>query len=131
LTPEELKETEGAKRPLPVPAMAAQVDEHWGGRLIGFRPPQKDPGDILTFGGLYVALYRIGSRAAHAQIQALDVYGDFLHYPRKVYRPTTEVSIWWPIAVPLYAQALLVCHEQLRWPDPDNVRAINNAMYEV
>lgn len=83
--------------------MAKNVDEHWGGRLVGFRPPQKGPGDILTFSGLYVALYRIGSRAAHAQIQSLDVYGDFLHYPRKVYRPTTEVSIWWPIAVPLYA----------------------------
>jgi hypothetical protein len=111
--------------------MAKQVDEHWGGRPVGFRAPQKDPADILTFGGLYVALYRIGSRAAHAQIQALDVYSDFLHYPRTVYRPITEESIWWPIAVPLYAQALLVCHEQLGWPDPDKVRAINNEMYEI
>ena len=31
LTPEELKATEGAKRPLPVPAMAEAVDKHWEG----------------------------------------------------------------------------------------------------
>jgi hypothetical protein len=131
LAPDELEATAGAEKSAAVPEMAKAVDEHWGSRLIGFRPPQKKPGDILTFSGLYVALYRIGSRAAHAQMQSLDVYGDFRHYPREVHRPTTEVSIWWPIAVPLYAQALLVCYEQLRWPDPDKVRAINNAMYEI
>jgi hypothetical protein len=38
-------------------------------------------------------------------------------------------SIWWPIAVPLYAQALLVCNEQLDWPDLDRVREVNNPMY--
>ncbi len=131
LSQAELQATKGAKKPPSVPAMAKDVDEHWGGQLVGFREPQKNPGNILTFSGLYVALYRIGSRAAHAQIQSLDVYGDFVRYPRKVSRPITEQSIWWPIAVPLYTQALLVCHEQLGWPDPDRARAINNEMYKV
>jgi hypothetical protein len=131
LSQEELQATKGARKSPSVPAMAKEVDEHWGGRLVGFRAPQKDPQDILTFSGLYVALYRIGSRATHAQIQALDVYGDFSRYPREVCRPINEESIWWPIAVPLYAQALLVCHEQLGWPDPERVRAINNEMYKI
>jgi hypothetical protein len=29
----------------------------------------------------------------------------------------------------LYAHALIVCNDQLNWPNPDRVRGINNAMY--
>ena len=129
MSADELKATARARKLEPLKNLAAEVDEHWGSRLIGFRPPQSDPGDILTFRGLYVAIYRISSRAAHVQPESLEPYGDFTIYPRVVRRPETEESIWWPIAVPLYAQALLVCNEQLGWPDPDRVRKINNAMY--
>jgi hypothetical protein len=34
------------------------------------------------------------------------------------------------MAIPLYAQALVVCHEAVGWPSADGARAINNAMYE-
>ncbi len=110
--------------------MAAEVDAHWGGRLIGFRSPQGKASDILTFRGLYAAVYRMGSRAVHVEQASLEPYIDYDVYPRRVDRgPKDDPSIWWPLTVPLYAQALLVCNEQLRWPDPDKVRAINNAMY--
>jgi hypothetical protein len=50
--------------------------------------------------------------------------------PIVVARPSKdEPSIWWPLTVALYAHALIVCNEQLNWPDPDRVRAINDAMY--
>jgi Family of unknown function (DUF5677) len=110
---------------------AADVDDHWGGRLIGFRPPSKEQEGILTFRGLYVAIYRFASRAAHGQPDSLTPYADSRAYPARVSRsePAPD-SIWWPLAVPLYAHALLVCHDHLGWPDPDRVRAINDAMYE-
>jgi Family of unknown function (DUF5677) len=110
---------------------AADVDEHWGGRLIGFRPPSKEQQGILTFRGLYVAIYRFASRAAHGQPDSLTPYTDPHVYPARVSRsePAPD-SIWWPLAVPLYAHALLVCHDQLGWPDPERVRTIDDTMYE-
>jgi hypothetical protein len=42
--------------------------------------------------------------------------------------PTTE-SIWWPLTVPIFAQALLVCNDQLGRPDAEKVIAANNTMY--
>jgi hypothetical protein len=80
--------------------------------------------------GLYVAIYRYTSRAAHAQLDALDPYVDVGKYPRVVDRPaSTTESLWWPLTVPLFAHALLVCNDNLGWPDADQVIAANNAMY--
>jgi hypothetical protein len=113
----------------PLTAMAKDIDEHWGNRLIGFRSPEGKPGDILTFRGLCVALDRMGSRAAHVEPDSLAPYLDYDDYPKRVHRSAgDEPCIWWPLAVPLYAQALLLCHEVLRWPDPER-GSINNAMY--
>jgi hypothetical protein len=131
LSADELRATESAERFPDLAQLAAEVDRHWGGRLIGFRPPGAGREGILNFRGLYVAIYRIASRAIHAQPHALDPYADVLRYPRRVARAeAAPESIWWPLAVPLYSQALLVCSEQLGWPDPDRVLTINNAMYE-
>jgi hypothetical protein len=33
------------------------------------------------------------------------------------------------VRVALYAHELIVCNDQLNWPDPDRVRGINDAMY--
>jgi hypothetical protein len=130
LTKRELAEVQKGEPGLALIDMAAAVDKHWGSRLIGFRPPRTNPGDILTFRGLYVAIYRMGSRAAHVEADSLGPYLDYDVYPKRVHRSTRDdSSIWWPLAVPLYAQALLVCNEQMNWPDPERVKAINNAMY--
>ena len=43
-------------------------------------------------------------------------------------RRPPDRSLWWPMSVALYAQALLVCHEVLGAPDDARVREINNAM---
>lgn len=131
LTKKELSAVQKGKPMPPLVDLAAAVDQHWGGRLIGFRSPEGKPSDILTFRGLYVAIYRMGSRATHVEPDSLAPYLDYDVYPRRVHRATKDdPSVWWPLAVPLFAQALLVCHEQLNWPDPARVKAINNAMYD-
>lgn len=130
LTKKELTAVQKGEPMPPLTDLAAAVDKHWGGRLIGFRPPRSNPGDILTFRGLYIAIYRMGSRATHVEPDSLAPYLDYDVYPRRVHRAAKDdPSIWWPLAVPLFAQALLVCHEQLNWPDPARVKAINNAMH--
>ena len=130
LSPENYALANASKKLPNLPSLAGAVDEYWASRIIGFRAPRTAPGDILTLRGLYVVIYRIGSRAAHAQPDSLDPYSDFRRRPYRVNRPNKgEASIWWPLAVPLYVQALLVCEAQLGWPDAELVKAVNNKMY--
>jgi hypothetical protein len=127
----ELAKSEGARKMPGLADLALAVDAHWGGKMLGFRAPASWNEGILTLRGLYTLIYRPASRAAHVQPDALEPYATNLQGARIVVdRPEKdEPSIWWPVTVPLYAHALIVCHDQLGWPDPDRVRAINNAMY--
>lgn len=130
LSDDELVATEGARRLTDLAQRAAEVDEHWGGTLVGFRESAGGREGILTLRGLYVAIYRFASRAAHGQPNSLDPYADASQYPKVVTRPKQPSdSIWWPLCVPLYAHALLVCSTQVGWPDSTQVIAINDAMY--
>ena len=128
MTPEQTAIAAAAE---PMPSLiqrAHEVDAHWGGRMAGFRQPTPD--DILNMQGLYLAIYRLGSRAVHAEHTALTANVGLDGYPRRVYRaPADEGDPWWSLAVPLFALALLVCDSQLNWPDAERVVAINNAMY--
>lgn len=65
----------------------------------------------------------------HAKPQGLDPYCDFESYPSIVDLAKHEPTSYPSLVVPLYAQALLVCHHELKWPDPEAVIAINNKMY--
>ncbi len=126
-------ELTAAKDAKPLPGLvdlALAVDKHWGGKMVGFRSPANGRQGILTMRGLYTMVYRTGSSAAHVQPDSLEPYAELHESPRVIRRPLDEPSIWWPLAVALYAHALIVCHDQLNWPDPDRVRAINNAMYK-
>jgi hypothetical protein len=127
---EELAAAEGA---LETPGLADQalaVDSHWGGRMLGFRAPADGEQGILTMRGLYVMVYRTASGSAHLQPDSLQPYATLSTAPIVVERPRKdEPSIWWPLAVALYAHALVVCHDQLKWPDPDRVREMNDRMY--
>jgi hypothetical protein len=130
LTRKELAQTKDARQMPDVAQRADQVDKYWGGRLIGFRPSMGGPEGILTMKGLYVAIYRFSSRAAHAQLNSLDPYVDVRRYPKVVARPApTSESIFWPLMIPLFAHALLVCNDHLGWPDAAKVIAANDAMY--
>lgn len=129
LTASELEQVAKAKKLQNIADLAGDIDRYWPSRISGFRAPRKEPNDILTFRGLYVAVYRIASRETHTKPHALDPYCVVDRNPRIVRQASHGPSHYWSLAVPLYAQALLVCYEQLKWPDPDRVRAINNGMY--
>jgi hypothetical protein len=56
--------------------------------------------------GLYTMVYRTASRSAHLQPDSLEPYATLTTSPIVVNRPNTdEPSIWWPLAVALYARA--------------------------
>ena len=133
LSSEGLKAAEkDAKKLKPIDQLATAVDEHWGGRLIGFRAPRTEAKDLLNFRGLYVGIYRVSSRAAHIQPESFVPYlsGPEV-YPLVVgdAAPPDKEMLWWSLAVPLYAQALIMCNSVLKWPDVQAVLDINNTMY--
>ena len=126
---DELAAAEGAKELPGLADLALAVDSHWGGKMLGFRSPASGKQGILTMRGLYTMVYRTASRSAHLQPDSLEPYATLTTSPIVVNRPRKdEPSIWWPLAVALYAHALIVCHDQLGWPDPDRVRAINDSI---
>lgn len=132
LNDEQIARASGAGKLPPLAELAEVVDEHWGGRMTGFSALPVDGGEgMLSMRGMYTFVYRPASALAHMQPETLEPYSTWGKFPSVVDRPPRdEPSPWWPIVVPLYAHALIACHDQLNWPDPDRVRAINNAMYE-
>jgi Family of unknown function (DUF5677) len=129
LTASQVEHAAKARKLPNIANLAGDIDNYWPSRIPGFRMPSKEPNEILIFRGLYVAVYRIASREIHIKPHALDPYCVVDGNPRIVRQASHGPSHYWSLAVPLYAQALLVCYEQLKWPDPDRVRAINNGMY--
>jgi hypothetical protein len=132
LTKSEVSRAEKAQKLPDVAQLAEAADAYWSARIPAFRPPKgkpAKPADILNFRGLYLAVYRIASRSTHAKPHALDPYCDFESYPNLVHLAKHEPTSYPSLVVPLYAQALLVCHHELKWPDPEVVTAINNQMY--
>jgi hypothetical protein len=132
LTDQELEEFAKARALPPLLQLADEVDTHWGARIVGFTPPQQGQGGIVTLRGLYNPMYRTLSEAVHMRPEATRANLDLSESPWRVsLGGRVEHAFWWGLPVWLYVQALLVCHEQVGSPDPDQVRAINNSMYDV
>lgn len=132
LTKRAVERAKEAQKLPDIAQLAEAADEHWSARIAAFRPPRRKQGrpeDILNFRGLYVAIYRIASRNTHAKPHALDPYCDYESYPNVIHLAKHIPTSYPSLVVPLYAQALLVCHHVLKWPDPELVTAINNRMY--
>jgi hypothetical protein len=126
---EALRRAEKAEKLPDIAQLAHACDKHWSSRISGFRAPGLD--DVLNFRGLYVSIYRIASRVAHAGPFSLDPYFEYDNDKRRVHLAQHEPTSYPTLVVPLYAQALLVCHHELKWPDPERVNAINNEMYGI
>jgi hypothetical protein len=108
--------------------LAAAVDQYWPDQISAFTSPNGGP-VLVTFRGLYLIAYRNASEAVHGRPRVLNAYGSLGSEVWSMGPDAAFNSLLWPLTVPLFAQALLVCHEQWGWPDPDLVIAANNAMY--
>jgi hypothetical protein len=79
---------------------------------------------------MYIPAYRTLSEPVHGHADVMEAYINAGTPIWPVGPDANDRSIWWALAVTLFAQALLVCHTVLGAPDPDRVRAANNAMYQ-
>lgn len=133
LDAQQLAEAQAATAGLPGMAELAQdVDAYWGGRIDAFRLRVKGEAlQLLTIRGMYIPAYRTLSEPVHAHADVMDAYINAGTQMWPVGPDATDRSMWWALSVTLFAQALLVCHTVLNAPDPNQIRAVNNAMYGV
>lgn len=131
LLDEQTTSTAGMQSLRDVAQLADAIDRHWPTRISAFTSQRRGPGALVTFRGLYLPVYRTASEAVHGRPAVLDAYMSRGSQLWRMGDQAASTSMFWPLIVPLFAWALLVCHHQWGWPDPDQVLAANNSMYGV
>lgn len=111
--------------------LADAVDRYWPEHISAFTSSTKGPAALVTFRGLYLPVYRTASEAVHGRPSVLEAYMSRGSQFWRMGPEAASTSMFWPLIVPLFAWALLVCHQQWGWPDPELVTAANNSMYSV
>jgi hypothetical protein len=120
--------TNGKKRPdaslvlPPLTKRAEDADDHWSQRIEGLHPS----GHPLGFRGLYVAVYRVGSRTVHSTVMGLDPYVTREEQKRRiiVHEATPSSRLLWAIVCPLFGIGLTVAAQDVNWIDEAAVREI-------
>jgi hypothetical protein len=111
------------QRGLPkVPQMALDADKHWATRVKGLHPP----GHPLSFRGLYLSIYRLGSRPAHGSFLSLEPYvvEDQENQRFVVDRAKPGPILWYALVAPLFSIALVIGAQHFKWLDEDKIRQI-------
>jgi Family of unknown function (DUF5677) len=131
MDPEELRVAEEAEKLKPLEQRAMEVDAFWAPRIRGFyENPVSGPKNVLTVEGLYLVIYRLASRDAHATIESVDPFITRLTGHKMVVSRGArhQTMLWAGVSLPIFAMALVVAHERLGWPDEDRVREINDGL---
>jgi hypothetical protein len=120
LSEEEVAATRASKGLPPLTDMALEADKHWSGRIDGLHPD----GHLLGFRGLYLSIYRLGSRPAHGSMLALEPY--VTHVERRIVVDTARQGtlLWYSLIAPLFSIGLVVAAQRFHWLDEVNIREI-------
>jgi hypothetical protein len=118
-----------SRRLKPIGQLAQDIDAFWPDHIEAFRRhPDTGKKEILTFSGLYTAIFRTASRIAHAEVDSLQA---------NVRPRETElvVSMSEPktfgraaFAVPLAAFVLLIHNHFFDWPGEPRTQRLVDAM---
>jgi hypothetical protein len=123
LTPAEITPAKAATGMPPVTKRAEESDAHWSQRIHGLHTP----GHLLSFRGLYNAVYRLGSQPTHGSIASLLPYIEQQQTRFVVRRPEPPVStLPYALVSPLLSMALVVIASEVKWIDSEKVRKIND-----
>lgn len=127
LTSSEVESAEGAVGLPPLTNRAEESDIHWAPRVAGLHAP----GHLLSFRGLYNAIYRLGSQSTHGSIASLLAY--IRQEPTRfvVQPPEPESNLPFALVSPLLSMTLIVVATQVRWIDEAKVRALNDAATQL
>jgi hypothetical protein len=99
--------------------LADDVDAHWPDHIAAFRRHPKKGKGMLTFRGLYTAIFRTASRIAHAEVDSMQANVRVLPTQTIVRIDEPEVfgRAW--MGLPLTAYAVLVFNHHFGWPGTD------------
>lgn len=129
LGPDEVAEYSATPGVPSTETMAHEDDRYWPGKVHSLH----QAGGLLSFHGLYQAVYRVGSRPTHGAFAALDPYVQVRAYRRPVGSATvTEATehamIVYSLAAPLLGIALLIAERRFAWLDESAIqRFVNRA----
>jgi hypothetical protein len=99
--------------------MARQADKHWPKKVRGLH----GPGHWFSFHGLYLGIYRIGSRPAHASILGIEPYVRRGTTRYTVVARPQEKRVYYSFAAPLLGMSLIVAMQRVPMLlDEDRVR---------
>lgn len=109
-----------------VAARAVEADRYWPDRVRGLHPH----GHPLSFRGLYMVVYRVGSRSVHSSLHALEPYltQDGSRFVVDDARPGSRLI--WAMIGPLFGIALMIAAQQVNWIDEDQVRELMDRAQE-
>jgi hypothetical protein len=109
--------------------LAQDVDAFWPDHIDAFRRhPETGKKEILTFSGLYTAIFRTTSRIAHAEVDSLQA--NVRAREQELVVSTSEPKVFGRagFAVPLAAFALLIYNHFFDWPGEPRTRGLVDAM---
>lgn len=123
LTSADVESAKGAVGLPPLTNRAEESDVHWAPRVAGLHAP----GHLLSFRGLYNAIYRLGSQATHGSIASLLVY--IRQEPARfvVQPPEPASNLPYALVSPLLSMTLVIVATQVLWIDEVKIRALNDA----
>lgn len=124
LDAEQLEDGKNARGMPALADRAAQADAYWSTRVEGLHP-----GDhLLSFRGLYIAVYRLGSQPTHASIASLLPYIEqqARRFAVRQGEPDTSTVVY-ALVSPLLSIAVMVAATRFRAVDGDQVRKLNDA----
>ncbi len=113
LTPTEAAKAKSAPKLPHLAERARAADDQWATSVSALHPA----GHLLSLRGLYIAIYRTGSRPAHGSINALGAYVSETdkNYRYVVNRAEEETMLWYALAAPLLGIAMMIGAERFKW----------------
>lgn len=103
-----------------VTKMAREADLHWSVRVRGLHPADHP----LGFRGLYLPVYRIGSRTAHGGLLALESFVSRDGNRLVINEAEPGSRLVWALAGPLFGIALIIAARWEQWINDEEVRAL-------
>jgi hypothetical protein len=118
-----------SRRLKPIGQLAQDVDAFWPDHIDAFRRhPETGKKEVLTFGGLYTAIFRTTSRIAHAEVDSPQANVRAREHELVVSMNEPKAFGRAGFAVPLAAFSLLIYNHFFDWPGETRTRRMIDAM---
>lgn len=131
LKPAEVAKAEKAKQPIKLHKLTGAVDDHWSGVSPAFRSYDPKEPDILTFTGVYTAVYSKTSNLVHADPTSVERFmtmplpGEATIHARE---KRSESEDYPSLGLAMMGFLLVVFEHHFNWPSRDVIDGVTNGL---